>query len=43
MPETVNETFQPLLFDQIKIGLASPEMILSWSRRKNTDGEVKKA
>ncbi|MGX8714279.1 MAG: DNA-directed RNA polymerase subunit beta', partial [Lachnospiraceae bacterium] len=42
MPETVNETFQPLLFDQIKIGLASPEMILSWSRRKNTDGEVKK-
>ena len=36
MPET-NETYQPLTFDAIKIGLASPEKILEWSR-----GEVKK-
>ena len=27
MPET-NETYQPLTFDAIKIGLASPEKIL---------------
>ena len=37
MPETTNETYQPLVFDAIKIGLASPEKILEWSR-----GEVKK-
>ncbi|MEG2123931.1 MAG: DNA-directed RNA polymerase subunit beta', partial [Clostridium sp.] len=36
MPET-NETYQPLTFDAIKIGLASPEKILEWSF-----GEVKK-
>ena len=30
MPET-NETYQPLTFDAIKIGLASPEKILEWS------------
>ena len=36
MPET-NETYQPLTFDAIKIGLASPEKILEWSH-----GEVKK-
>ena len=36
MPET-NETYQPLVFDAIKIGLASPEKILEWSH-----GEVKK-
>ena len=36
MPET-NETYQPLTFDAIKIGLASPEKILDWSH-----GEVKK-
>ena len=36
MPET-NETYQPLTFDAIKIGLASPEKILEWSY-----GEVKK-
>jgi len=35
MPET-NETYQPLTFDAIKIGLASPEKILEWSH-----GEVK--
>ena len=36
MPET-NETYQPMTFDAIKIGLASPEKILEWSY-----GEVKK-
>ncbi len=38
MPETVsNEAYQPMTFDAIKIGLASPEKIRQWSR-----GEVKK-
>ena len=39
MPEIVNkeETYQPLTFDAIKIGLASPEKIREWSH-----GEVKK-
>jgi DNA-directed RNA polymerase subunit beta' len=38
MPEmTSNETYQPMTFDAIKIGLASPEKIKDWSR-----GEVKK-
>ena len=25
MPETINETYHPMAFDAIKIGLASPE------------------
>ncbi|MDD6038601.1 MAG: DNA-directed RNA polymerase subunit beta' [bacterium] len=38
MPETANkETNQPISFDAIQIGLASPEKIREWSR-----GEVKK-
>ncbi len=38
MPETTKkETSQPIAFDAIKIGLASPEKIREWSR-----GEVKK-
>ena len=38
MPETMNkETYQPISFDAIQIGLASPEKIREWSR-----GEVKK-
>ena len=38
MPETMNkESYQPITFDAIKIGLASPEKIREWSR-----GEVKK-
>ena len=38
MPEaTSNEEYQPMTFDAIKIGLASPEKIREWSR-----GEVKK-
>ena len=32
MPEVNNnETYQPIVFDSIKIGLASPEKILEWS------------
>lgn len=27
MPEVSNETYQPITFDKIKIGLASPEVI----------------
>ena len=38
MPETTNkDTYQPIAFDAIQIGLASPEKIREWSR-----GEVKK-
>ncbi|MDD3277784.1 MAG: DNA-directed RNA polymerase subunit beta', partial [Lachnospiraceae bacterium] len=38
MPETVNkDTYEPMTFDAIKIGLASPEKIRDWSH-----GEVKK-
>ena len=38
MPETMNnETYQPMTFDAIKIGLASPDKIREWSH-----GEVKK-
>ena len=38
MPEeNSKETYEPITFDKIKIGLASPEKILEWSK-----GEVKK-
>ena len=37
MSVTTNETYQPMTFDAIKIGLASPEKIRQWSR-----GEVLK-
>ena len=37
MSETKNETYEPVTFDAIKIGLASPEKIRDWSR-----GEVLK-
>ena len=37
MPQNANETYEPLTFDAIRIGLASPERILEWSH-----GEVKK-
>ncbi len=38
MAETMKqETYQPMTFDAIKIGLASPEKIREWSH-----GEVKK-
>ena len=37
MPDVNKEGYQPITFDAIKIGLASPERIREWSR-----GEVKK-
>ena len=38
MPETTNQAvYQPMTFDAIRIGLASPEKIREWSK-----GEVKK-
>ncbi len=37
MPENKEATYQPVAFDAIQIGLASPEKIRQWSR-----GEVKK-
>ena len=37
MPVLHEDGYQPLVFDAIKIGLASPEKILKWSH-----GEVKK-
>ena len=36
MPNNNEQQYEPLTFDAIKIGLASPEKILEWSR-----GEVK--
>ena len=41
MPETVNnESYQPLTFDSIKIGLASTEKILEWSHGEVTKPEI---
>ena len=41
MSATNNEaTYQPMTFDAIKIGLASPEKILEWSRGEVTKPET---
>ena len=41
MPETKNnETYQPISFDAIQIGLASPEKIREWSRGEVTKPET---
>ena len=42
MAETTNanETYQPMTFDAIKIGLASPEKIREWSRGEVTKPET---
>ncbi len=41
MPENNNQqTFQPMVFDAIKIGLASPEKILDWSKGEVTKPET---
>lgn len=40
MPETNNEVYQPMTFDAIKIGLASPEKIREWSRGEVTKPET---
>ena len=37
MPDNKQDVYQPLTFDAIRIGLASPEKIREWSY-----GEVKK-
>lgn len=39
MPEN-NDTYQPISFDAIKIGLASPEKILQWSHGEVTKPET---
>ena len=37
MPDYNNmESYQPMTFDQIRIGLASPEKILEWSHGEVT-------
>ena len=41
MPEmTKNDNYQPMSFDAIKIGLASPETILEWSHGEVTKPET---
>ena len=40
MPETMNESYQPITFDAIKIGLASPEKIREWSHGEVTKPET---
>ena len=41
MAETTNkEVYQPMTFDAIKIGLASPEKILEWSHGEVTKPET---
>ncbi|MBQ3104506.1 MAG: DNA-directed RNA polymerase subunit beta' [Lachnospiraceae bacterium] len=40
MPERKQEVYQPMTFDAIKIGLASPEKIKDWSRGEVTKPET---
>ncbi|MCR5503883.1 MAG: DNA-directed RNA polymerase subunit beta', partial [Lachnospiraceae bacterium] len=40
MPENVKEAYQPMTFDAIRIGLASPEKIREWSRGEVTKPET---
>ena len=40
MPDIKNEAYQPMTFDKIKIGLASPEKIREWSRGEVTKPET---
>ena len=40
MPNNNEQQYQPLTFDAIKIGLASPEKILDWSRGEVTKPET---
>ncbi|MBR1691780.1 MAG: DNA-directed RNA polymerase subunit beta', partial [Lachnospiraceae bacterium] len=40
MSETNNEVYQPMTFDAMKIGLASPEKIREWSRGEVTKPET---
>ncbi|MBR5368966.1 MAG: DNA-directed RNA polymerase subunit beta', partial [Lachnospiraceae bacterium] len=40
MPESINESYQPVTFDSIKIGLASPDKIREWSHGEVTKPET---
>ena len=40
MPNNNEQQYQPLTFDAIKIGLASPEKIMEWSRGEVTKPET---
>ena len=40
MSENNNEVYQPMTFDSIRIGLASPDKILEWSRGEVTKPET---
>ncbi len=40
MPEVNNETYEPVSFDSIRIGLASPEKIRAWSKGEVTKPET---
>ena len=40
MPESTKEVYQPMTFDSIRIGLASPEKIREWSRGEVTKPET---
>ena len=40
MSETKQEVYQPMTFDAIRIGLASPEKIREWSRGEVTKPET---
>ena len=40
MPEVKNNDYQPITFDSIKIGLASPEKIREWSKGEVTKPET---
>ena len=40
MSETKNDAYQPMTFDAIKIGLASPEQIYKWSKGEVTKPET---
>ncbi len=40
MPNINEQTYQPMTFDAIKIGLASPEKVLEWSRGEVTKPET---
>ena len=40
MPNTKQQNYQPVTFDSIKIGLASPEKIREWSKGEVTKPET---
>ena len=40
MPNNNEQQYEPLTFDAIKIGLASPEKIMEWSKGEVTKPET---